>query len=249
MTEPQILNFINSILPLIIIIIAFFIGIVFDRIIRLKLTKIAEQTKWKGDEIIVKALHRMPVLWFSLTGIYAATYYIDRADHFIKKLLNIPHNLLVAIIILSVTIFCSKVAVGFVKLYVEKVKNILPTTSIFANLTKILIFLIGALIIMQTLGISIMPILTTLGVGGLAISLALQDTLSNLFSGLHLILSQQIKPGDYVKLNTGEEGYVADITWRNTTLRQLQNNMVVIPNSKLASTIVVNYYLPDNSTR
>ena len=75
-------------------------------------------------------------------------------------------------------------------------------------------------------------------------SLALQDTLSNLFSGLQITMSRQINPGDYVRLDTGEEGYVTDITWRNTTIRALPNNMVVVPNAKLAGAIVTNYYLP-----
>jgi small-conductance mechanosensitive channel len=108
-----------------------------------------------------------------------------------------------------------------------------------------LIFLMGALIILQTLNISITPILTALGVGGLAVALALQDTLSNLFSGLQIIASRQVRPGDYVKLESGEEGYVIDITWRNTAIRALPNNMVIVPNSKLASTLVTNYYQPE----
>jgi small-conductance mechanosensitive channel len=112
-------------------------------------------------------------------------------------------------------------------------------------LTKLFVYLIGSLIILQTLNISITPILTALGVGGLAVALALQDTLSNLFSGLQIIASKQVRPGDYVKLESGEEGYVTDITWRNTAIRALPNNMVIVPNSKLASTLVTNYYQPE----
>ena len=111
--------------------------------------------------------------------------------------------------------------------------------------TRIIVFIIGILIILHSLGISITPILTALGVGGLAVALALQDTLSNLFAGLHIILTRQIKPGDYIKLETGEEGYVVDITWRNTTIRELPNNYIIIPNLKLAQAIVKNHYLPD----
>jgi small-conductance mechanosensitive channel len=106
--------------------------------------------------------------------------------------------------------------------------------------------MIGVLIMLQSLGISITPIITALGVGGLAVALALQDTLSNLFSGLQILISRQLRPGDYIRLDTGEEGYVADITWRNTTIRALPNNMIVVPNAKLASSIIVtNYYMPE----
>jgi small-conductance mechanosensitive channel len=115
----------------------------------------------------------------------------------------------------------------------------------FANITRILVLVIGILIILQYLGISIAPILTALGVGGLAVALALQDTLSNLFAGIHVIASGQLKPGHYLRLSSGEEGYVTDITWRYTTIRSLQNNTIIVPNSKLASAIVTNFNIPD----
>ena len=90
--------------------------------------------------------------------------------------------------------------------------------------------------------------LATLGVGGLAVALALQDTLSNLFSGFHIMLARQVKVGDFIKLESGEEGYVTDINWRTTKVKMLPNNVVLIPNSKLAQAIIVNYYLPDKET-
>src|SRR5262249_16602668 len=89
------------------------------------------------------------------------------------------------------------------------------------------------------------PILTALGVGGLAVALALQDTLSNLFAGFYVAIARQVRLHDYIKLNTGEEGYVTDITWRSTTVRTLGNNMIIIPNAKLAQAVVTNYYLPE----
>jgi small-conductance mechanosensitive channel len=115
----------------------------------------------------------------------------------------------------------------------------------FANLTRFLVLVVGILIILESLGISITPILTALGVGGLAVALALQDTLSNLFAGIHVIASGQLKPGHYMKLGSGEEGYVRDITWRYTTITTLQNNTVIVPNAKLASAIVTNYNIPN----
>jgi small-conductance mechanosensitive channel len=88
-------------------------------------------------------------------------------------------------------------------------------------------------------------VLTALGVGGLAVGLALQDTLANFFAGIHILTSGQVRPGDFVRLESGEEGYVVDVTWRYTTIRQLANNVTIVPNSKLASAITTNYYRPD----
>lgn len=147
--------------------------------------------------------------------------------------------------IAAATLILARMAARFVRFYAEKGKGILPPTSIFTNLTRLAVLALGGLIILQSLGVSITPILTALGVGGLAVALALQETLSNLFSGLHILLSRQVRPGDYVKLDSGEEGYVTDISWRNTTIRQLPGNMVIVPNAKLAGAIVTNYYQPD----
>jgi len=95
------------------------------------------------------------------------------------------------------------------------------------------------------LGVSVTPIITALGVGGLAVALALQDTLGNLFAGMNIMMAKQVRVGDYVKLDSGHEGHVADITWRTTTIKTLANNKVLVPNSKLAQAIVTNYHLPD----
>ncbi|MBI4211563.1 MAG: mechanosensitive ion channel family protein [Deltaproteobacteria bacterium] len=157
-------------------------------------------------------------------------------------------EILVPIIIISVTLVMGIMANRFILPRLQRLAEktgIFPVTSIFANLIRFTIFTIGVLIILQTYGISITPILTALGVGGLAVALALQETLSNLFAGLHILVSKMVRPGDYIKINSGEEGYVQDITWRNTSIRMLSNNMIIVPNSKLASSIVTNFYAPE----
>ncbi len=229
------------IMPLIFIVGAFFLGMIFDKIILKEIKKIAAKTKWEGDEVIIHALHGMTVFWFVAAGFYGALHYI-RLD---PGLTDFLQKLLLVLVILSVTLALAKILVGFVNLYSKKVGGGLLATSMFPNITRILVFIIGILIILQSLGISIAPILTALGVGGLAVALALQETLSNLFAGIQMIASKQIKPGDYVKLGSGEEGYVSDITWRFTTIRALPNNMIIVPNAKLAAAVVTNYYCPE----
>ncbi|MDP5121586.1 MAG: mechanosensitive ion channel family protein [Spirosomaceae bacterium] len=127
----------------------------------------------------------------------------------------------------------------------NKIGKSLPKSSILLNLINVLLGLIGLLFILQYLGISILPALTALGVGGLAVALALQDTLSNLFAGLQLVASKKIKVGDYLILSANEEGILEDISWRNSTIRTLINHIIIIPNGTLASSIVKNFALPD----
>ncbi|HEY7163203.1 MAG TPA: mechanosensitive ion channel family protein [Candidatus Binatia bacterium] len=110
---------------------------------------------------------------------------------------------------------------------------------------KIAFVAVGGTIILDNLGISITPILTTLGIGSLAVAIALQDTLGNFFAGLYVKADRFIEPGQYVRLESGEEGYVSHIGWRSTRIRMLPNNMVIVPNSKIVQSIITNYYLPE----
>jgi len=216
-------------------------GVIAEKIFISRLRKAIAKTKYKVDEIVIGALRDVTILWFVIAGFYLASHNVSLGP----TALNIVYKVMLVILILSGTWVLAKIAVGVVNLYAEKTDGTLPSSSIFANLTKVLVFLIGILVILQTLGISITPMLTALGVGGIAVALALQETLSNLIGGFQIIASKQIRPGDYIKLGSGEEGYVVDINWRNTTIRALTNNMVIIPNSKLASMIVRNFQLPE----
>lgn len=216
------------------------IGIIVEKIILVKLKKIAAKTKWEGDEIIISSIHGIAILWFGVAGIYGAMLNLPLNP----TLLNVLQKILLVLILFSATGVLAKLAVGFIQLHSKKTAGALPSASLFINLTRIIIFAIGILIILQSLGISITPLLTALGVGGLAVALALQPTLSNLFAGLQIIVSKQVEVGDYIKLDSGEKGYVTDISWRNTTIRELPNNLVVVPNSKLADTIIINYNQP-----
>ena len=89
--------------------------------------------------------------------------------------------------------------------------------------------------------------ITALGVGGLAVSLALKDTLSDVFAGLHILLSKKVQVGDFVQIDTGDMGYVQNISWRNTTIMERTNNIIHIPNTRLSSAIIKNFDSGDPS--
>ena len=111
--------------------------------------------------------------------------------------------------------------------------------------TKIVMIAVGGMLVLDNLGISLTPILTTLGIGSLAVAIALQDTLGNFFAGLYIKVDRPIEIGHYIRLQSGEEGYVERIGWRSTRILMLPNNMVVVPNNKLVQDNITNYHLPD----
>jgi small-conductance mechanosensitive channel len=145
----------------------------------------------------------------------------------------------------SVTFMSARLAGNLVRYYGDQVPGALPVTTLSQNLAQIGVLILGAVVVLDHYNYSIRTILTALGIGGLAVALALQDTLSNLFAGFYVAVARQIRLGDYIKLNTGEEGYVSDIGWRSTSIRSLNSNMIIVPNAKLAQAIVTNYYLPE----
>jgi small-conductance mechanosensitive channel len=145
---------------------------------------------------------------------------------------------------LSVTFALAALASRSVDTYGALISPALPVSSLTRNVAWTLIAVLGLLVILNGLGLSITPMLTALGVGGLAVALALQESLANFFAGLFITLAGQLRVGDYVKLESGQEGYIADFSWRSTRLRMLANNLLVVPNAKLAQAIVVNYHLP-----
>jgi len=228
------------IIPALIILASYILGLLLNKIIHSRFTSLAKRTKWRGDDIIVESIRKMPIFWFVLAGMYFSLFWIP-INESSRKVVRVA---LLILAIWSVIVVSARFVEGLINLYTGDAQKRVPRTSILTNISKIIVYVIGVLIILQTLGISITPIITALGIGGLAVALALQDTLTNLFSGIYVILSRQIRPGDYVRLDEGIEGTIADITWRNTTIQQLSNNLVIIPNAKLASAVVVNFFLP-----
>ena len=228
------------IVPIAFILVGLLSGLIGEKAIFKKLRKLVTEQQIPGGEIIFQALHRMTFLWFSLAGFFGAIVYSSlNINDDVKSLLQ---KTITVIFLYSVTLVLARLTAGFVNLFIQRTEGV--PASLISNLAKIAVLILGTLALLQTVGVEITPIVTTLGVGGLAVGLALQDTLTNLFSGFYLIISQQVRTGDYVKLDDGYEGYVTDITWRNTTIREIKNNIIIVPNSRLGSAIFTNYHLP-----
>jgi len=146
--------------------------------------------------------------------------------------------------ILIITVFLARLVGRYVMDQTASISIELPSTSLVQHVLNSVVYTVGFLIILQMLGISVTPVLTALGVGGLAVALALQETLGNLFAGIQIIASRKIRIGDFIRLESGQEGYVTDITWRHTTIGTLPDSTIIVPNAKLASSIVTNTHLP-----
>jgi small-conductance mechanosensitive channel len=185
------------------------------------LHKWAEKTETLLDDAILHAF-RTPSIYLAIgIGLQIG---IDLSE-LPEKQVSLIGKIIHIIIILSVTLATSNLAGNLFKGYVQRSNLPIPTTGLASGIMRGTILMIGFLIMLNVMGISIAPLLTALGVGGLAVALALQDTLANLFAGIHILVERSVRVGDFI--------------------RMLPNNIVVIPNSKLSQSVVTNYFLPD----
>ena len=222
------------------------------------LYKFTSKTKWKGDDLVIESVSRWVVFWFFLAAcLYVLPFLpailkemfssIDRNFDFNETDYQRGHEIIAGAFIFSITMVAARIAKGMLQIRSSRDDSVIPTTSILGNIAKIVVYCFGLILILQNFGVAITPLLTALGVGGLAVALALQPTLSNLFSGLQIIASGKINLGDFVQLEGGQKGFIRDITWRNTTIETAQNNVIIVPNSKMADSIIENFFLTDRA--
>ena len=229
------------VLPFLLILSSLVLGGLLEKRGLSRLRKFVVHAGWKGSEIIIESLQGTIFFWLAVGSLYLVILTIPISN----TLRGIIIKFLLAMFLGSVTLVVARLAVGFIQLYSSKGEEGSKLTSLLENLTKLLIFLFGILIIIQSVGIAITPLLTALGIGGVSIGLALQNTLANLVSGIGIITSRKVRMGDYIKLESGKEGYVTDIAWRQTVIRDIYDNLIVIPNANIVGDSFTNYHLPE----
>jgi len=227
--------------PVLVFCITLIVGFVVRRLLFSALARWARKTSGQLDDIVVHAVRGPFMVWVLMLGLHLATQISPLPD----KVSNLIAKILLFLMVASLTFVGAKLASEIVRLYGSRMQGTLPVTSLTQNMAQVAVIIVGILILLSSLGMSITPLLTALGVGGLAVALGLQDTLANFFAGFYVSLAGYVRLGDYIKLDSGQEGYVSDIGWRSTTIRALANNLIIVPNSKLAQAIVTNYHLPE----
>lgn len=225
---------------LLILILVPSLGLFVERFVFYRLRRLSEKSPWGWDKVLIDSLRYIPTLWSFLVALYLVSEELKLP----KSIILVKDKALWVLFIISLALFVSRLVGGFLRLYINRYREDLPATSLVVQVSRVVILVVGVLIALDKIGIAITPILTALGVGGLAVALALRDTLENLFAGFHVLATKQIKVGDYIRLQSGEEGFVEDITWRNTILRQPTNNLIIVPNSKLSTSIITNFHMP-----
>ncbi|MFH1359650.1 MAG: mechanosensitive ion channel domain-containing protein [Candidatus Omnitrophota bacterium] len=204
--------------------------------------KIASKTKTQIDDILLQALDfPLSLLIFTSGGAIIERMIPVGAEAELTRYFLVGFK---AATIIAIVLFADKLITGLIRLYSDKVDILKTSSGVASGVVRIIVIGIGILILLDSFGVSITPIIASLGVGSLAVALALQPTLENFFSGIQLVIDKPIQVGQFIKLETGEEGYVQKIGWRSSWIRMLPNNVVVLPNKILVNAKIINYYYP-----
>ncbi|HUT75904.1 MAG TPA: mechanosensitive ion channel family protein [Armatimonadota bacterium] len=233
------------------ILLGFVLAMLAVRLLWLRvLGPLVRRTETELDDVILVPLRGLVVWGLLLLGLYAAAWSLDtlpwtpRVVAVAAKVFGIAW--LVLAIWTALRIFNGLVAwrVRAAAARAGAARDITHQAVLVRKTVNILVLALGLLYVLRIADVDISPLLATGAIGGLAVALALQDTLSNLFAGLYLTVDKPISVGDFIRLESGDEGFVEEIGWRNAKIRLWANNVVVIPNSKLSQSVITNYFLP-----
>jgi len=237
------------------ILVTFVILAIFLRVTLAILTKRAD--KQKNDRLLlvfIGSIKGPSVLLVISLGLLFAYFIIARIDEGIFTSIagtgEYAFRVWQVSAIFMATFTFSHLSDRMIKWYLANVAGKTATTlddtllPIFRRVLPITVYAVGTLVAIDNLGVSISPILAGLGIGGLAVALAVQPTLSNFFAGTYVVTEGELKAGDFIELDGGPSGYVESVGWRSTKIRSRFNNLVIIPNSRMAESIVTNYFSP-----
>lgn len=239
--QPEVKAVIEWLIPLAIFIGGVVLGLFIEWIVIRFLHRIAKKTAWKWDDVIARSCKRTVSGLIIAASLWIAANTAPIGDH----MLGFVHKVVNSLAAVLVIVFVARLVAEFLTLALDRMGKTIASTSLISKSAKFAIVVIGFLFVINSNWFEITPLIGALGIGGLAAALALQDTLSNLFSGFQIIATRQVRPGDYISLEGGQLGVVTDVSWRNVTIKSHPDeNMIIVPNSKIATNVMINYSLP-----
>ncbi len=227
------------VMPICILAFSLFVGIAINRALIQRVARRAKTDESSIKEVFYRAIQGVPISLCMVIGLY----WVVNTSQLPDTLIQLLSYLLFTSIMFTITRVVERTVSGFINIKFSSSGDASQST-LMSTILKVFIYASGVLIILQYYGISVAPIITAMGVGGMAVALGLQETLQNIFAGLQILLSKQIKVNDFIKIGANE-GRVVDINWRFTTIMPAnEGTVIVIPNKDIAGSTSVNYSRP-----
>lgn len=228
------------IIPACILVFSFCVGVMLNRMLTQKLAKHVKSTESEIMEIFFRAMRGVPIYLSIVIGLYWSVTTSDMPAA-LEKLFS---YILFAMIVFSITRVIERTLSGFIRLKFSDSSDVTQST-LLDTIFRAAIYASGALIILDYFNISIAPIMAAMGFGSVAIAMGVKEPLENIFTGLLLMVSKQVRVNDYIRLSTGDEGRIIDINWRFiTVMPPNEGSVVVIPNKVIANAVTSNYSQP-----
>jgi small-conductance mechanosensitive channel len=215
-------------------------GVIVWAVLHRSLSRVAASERTELSEVLAVTVPRPAGVAAFLVGLAAGLRFLPIRE---SRMLELHRLVAFALAVLGVVLLM-RIAFRSIDAYGRSHPQLRSSAGIGRAVTWVVGLALVAVVVSDALGISLAPALTALGVGSLAVALALQDTLSNFFSGLSILFDKPVRPGDFVRVEPSYEGFVESIGWRSTHLRTPAQNLVIIPNSLLSKAVITNYSLP-----
>jgi MscS family membrane protein len=221
------------IIALAIIVIAVIVNKLVALLNKTVLRKIAAKSKHRIDDILLDSIEKPVMFGIILFAIWVASARLNMATK-MHEIIEKAYNIL---IVINVTWFVSKFTASLIAEYGERINSrLLP---LIKRTVLIIIWIIGIVTALHNIGVEIASILGVLGVGGVSVALAAQDTLKNIFSGITIVTDAPFRIGDIIQFDS-YEGVVQDIGLRSTRILTYEQRIISVPNYKLMDASVVN---------
>ncbi len=216
--------------------------------LRFVLLKLTQKTKSEVDDILIRAVKNVVTYLIPVIGLMLALTPLALQTSIPERIL---FSFLVVLLMRAALNLVDDMSKWLEKTWLERTASTLDEglLPLLRKVVKTGVAVLGLLIILGKWEVQIAPLLGALGVGGLAIALALNSSLSNIFAGIQLILDRSVNVGDKVQLESGETGVLMDIGLRTTLMRTYDNEVISLPNSQLANARIKNYTKPDATIR
>ena len=227
------------------IVAAFLVYFIVSKVVR----RATGKTSTTLDDLIVSAIGRPVFLFVVVFGPYiglTATTFLDAHQEVIDRgllsALIFVVGYLLKRLVDAVIIWYGKEIAG--KTAATWDDRVLPLVQ---RVSSVVIYGLVVMLVLQSQGLNVSPLIAGLGIGGLAVALAIQPTLANFVAGTYTVTESGIGVGDYIEMESGASGWVEHVGWRTTKIRTFWNNLMIIPNGKLSESLVTNYQGPDPS--
>lgn len=201
---------------------------------------LARRTHWVRADSLIDALS--PTL--TLIVLAGAVALLDWTLPLNPRGTHALYIVLVATVVLALMVFADRISRGLLARMAVRSPALQGELGLIQGIMRGVVIGLALMVFLDSVGISITPLIASLGIGTAAVALALQDTLANLFAGIYMMAEKPIQAGHFIQLESNEQGWVEKVGWRSTHIRMLGDTMVVVPNSKLAGSVITNFSLP-----